>query len=224
MTPRIAAVKVFVMSFIGALLLAAPARADLITLSFAGDVDLSAHGGSASNPFSGFFTWNTASAPFETDGTEGAFYDVIAYQMIFNGIDYTRPIIGDGTGNGLAVFNDAFEPGVGDIDALVFFASLDNAAPGTGNDLLFLGALGDLTHTVFNSTALPTNTGFLPMMTVRLSEWTDEIPGGGSDDDVFLGEGTFTITGTRVVPEPATLVLTAFGLAAALARARRARR
>jgi hypothetical protein len=204
------------------LALASPARAALITLTFEGDVNLSAHGGATSNPFSGFFTWNSDSTPFDS-GSDFAFYDVIAYQMIFNGTDYTRPIIGSGTGNGLAVFNDAFEPGVGDIDALVFFASLDNAAP-SGNDLLFLGALADPTHTVFNSTALPSSTAFLASMTVRLSQWTDEVPGGGEADDIPLGDGTFTITGVRVVPEPATLVLTAFGLAGALARARRARR
>ena len=218
----LAPLRVLIAVVFGLAILASPAQAALITLNFAGNVDLSSHGGAASNPFSGFFTFDSTKAPFAIPRANEADYDVVAYQMIFNGIDYTRPIIGNGTGNGIAVFNDASEDGL-TFDAIAFFASLDNASP-SGNDLLFLGAFGDPTATVFNSTALPTNTDFLAKMTFTVSEWTDEIPGGGEGNDIPLGLGSFTITGARVVPEPATLALTAFGLAGALARRRRARR
>ena len=43
------------------LLLAAPARADLITINFNGQVDLTSEGG-AVYQYSGFFTWNSNTA------------------------------------------------------------------------------------------------------------------------------------------------------------------
>ena len=206
-----------------ALLLAVPAHAAPLTLNISGTVDLSASGGAAVNTFSGFFTWDPADLPFEDDGAGSATYDVIDYSLFFNGVDVTLPIIGDGTGNGISMVDnvDAFEAGVF-VDALVFFAAIEGASP-TGNTLIMAAALIGPVSMFSTAGTLPADLGFLSAVEVRRSFWIDEIPGGDEEDDVFLGPGTLQVEAPGAVPEPATMALTAFGLAGALARARRSK-
>ena len=91
--------RTFIVGLLGSLLLAAPARADLITINFTGSVNLTSEGG-AVYPYSGFFTWNTTASPHETEpGMAG--YPLANYNLIFNGVNVTIPVSPDGNGNDL---------------------------------------------------------------------------------------------------------------------------
>lgn len=207
-----------------ALSLAAGARSAYavpVTLNFSGTADLTDQGLGLST-FSGFFTWESEAAPFEEGEDAGeVVYDVIAYQMIFNGVDYTLPIIGNGTGNGVAVGDNADSLGDGVLrDGLVFFAALP-IFPGFENNLIFAGLLLGPT-TMFDSNALPENLDFLSQVNNPFSIWIEE--GSGEGDDEILTAGTFVATRPTTVPEPSTLALVMLGAAGAIARARRSAR
>jgi hypothetical protein len=189
---------------------AAAAQASPLTLNFSGSLDLSGSGGAADNPFSGFFTWDPAKAPFDSDPPNLAMYEVEASQLIINGID-----IDPALGGGLFVVNDADFFGTGNVDALVFLATIETDA--IIGDKLFIGALSGPTGT-WNTLSLPTDYSFLSQLTTRASALSLEVPFEGDENDILLGIGSFEVT---AVPEPATLTLAALGLAGVFARARR---
>ena len=131
---------------------AASAQAATLTVFFSGNVNLSGMGGPANSPYSGFFTWDPAKTPFETD-PESKLYAVEAYQLILNGVDRTTGF------GGLVVGNDGnLNGGPGDNDALIFLAPLDDNVTingVTGDTLFFMGFLGD--KTAWNTLDLPTD-------------------------------------------------------------------
>ena len=197
---------------------AATAQAALLTLNFSGNVNLSGSGGAASNPFSGFVTWDPATLPISS-GAGYAIYPAVAHQVIWNGVVQDPAL-----GGGLFVFNDANAFGTGNVDALMFASTIEKDAVvnGVTGDKLLIGALvGPVGTNIWNTTSLPTDYSFLSSLTTRFSGLSLEVTdgGGGDEDDVRLGEGSFAVT----VPEPATLMLTALGLAGVVARARRGR-
>ena len=195
---------------------ASVAQAATLTVFFSGSLDLSGMGGASNSPYSGFFTWDPAKTPFETE-PEAKLYEVESYQLILNGVDET-------TGFGaLVVGNDGdLNGGPGDNDALLFLAPLEQNVTidgVTGDTLFVLGFVGD--KTAWNTQSLPTDYSFLSLLPTRFSLVSLEVTGEG--EDVGVGEGgSFAATPTAV-PEPATLTLTALGLAGVVARARRGR-
>lgn len=196
---------------------AASAHAAPLTVSFSGVIDLTASGGAANSPFSGFFTWDPAASPDQIHQPDNASYLIQSYQLILNGVDRT---LGPGKA-GLAVFNDSnLDDDPGDFDGLVFLATRDqNVTIGgiTGHTLFGLAFLGD--KTFWDTLALPSDYAFLKLDRSSLVSLEHSGPG---DDPVVGQGGAFTAT-PAPVPEPATLTLSALGLAGAVARARRVR-
>lgn len=189
---------------------AVAAQASTLTLNFSGSVDLTLSGGTADNPFSGFFTWDPAKTPFESYPPDVSIYEPEAYEVIFNGVP-----VDPSFGAGVFVFNDADAFGVGDVDALMFFAILDSD-PILGDTALLLAFAGDTG--IWDTLSLPSDYSFLSQMWAR-SGMSLEVPDGGDENDISLGRGSLEVT----VPEPATLALTALGLVGLAARARRRR-
>jgi hypothetical protein len=145
---------------------------------------------------------------------------LVSYKLFFDGSDVTQPILGHGVGSGISVFNDSTSaaPAFPVADIFSFYAEfpVGFALPGPSHELLFVGeAIGPTS--MFNSTALPPNLNFLGTAgIVELSGWLDDM---GGNNQTLLKVGTLTPS----VPEPATLTLTALGLAGALVRRRRSR-
>jgi len=198
---------------------AATSQAATLTIVFSGNVNLALMGGPVNSTYSGFFTWDPATAPSQVE-SHATFYAPVSYQLILNGVDRTLP---PGS-SALVVGNDgSLNGGPGDNDALLFLAGLDNdvTIDGVFGDTLFvLGFVGD--KTVWNSESLPTDYSFLSLLSTRFSAVSLEVTGEG--DDVMVGEGRdFVATPGAAVPEPATLTLTAPGLAAVVTRTRRRR-
>jgi len=215
-TGMFTAIRIVLMSAAVLVGVADAAQASLLTLNFSGSVNLTSSGGAAVNPFSGFFTWDPAKAPFQS-GPNLAIYQVEAYQLTFNGV-----VIDTALGGGLFVFNDANAFGTGNVDALMFGATIEKNATVngvTGDKLLILALSGPPNTNIWNTTSLPADYSFITSLTNRFSALSLEVPFGGDDNDVMLGGGTLAVT----VPEPATLALTALGLAGVGARARRGR-
>ena len=200
---------------------AATAQAATLTVFFSGNTNLTGMGGAADTPYSGFFTWDPATLPFQTE-QNAKLYSVESYQLILDGVDRTLGLPG---GAGLVVGNDGdLNGGPGDNDALLFLAGLDNDVTinGVFGDTLFvLGFVGD--KNVWNTESLPTDYGFLSLLPNRFSAVSLAVTGEG--DDVMVGEGgSFAATpAASPVPEPATMTLTALGLAGVVTRARRGR-
>ena len=135
----------------------------------------------------------------------------------------------DGNGNGLLVTNGYDLFGTGPIDAFVFYAFVGRPFNPDGDQFLALAFAGPTT--MFASTTLPTNFNFLTASGAQFyTKQFFEADADGEDQVVFPPQGTIDVISTdpalpptTAVPEPATLTLTAFGLAAVAARARRKR-
>jgi hypothetical protein len=203
--------------------MAAPARADLITIEFVGEIDLTSEGGDLYD-YSGFFTWDTEEPVENTD--DGIFtYALHDYQLTFGGVDVTLPPSPMTIGNGLSVIDDLDPLGTGALDALAFYGFVGRPYDPTG-DLHLNAALAGPT-TMFSSTALPDSLDFLSDVTDKFVfmffEPDAEAVALQSSPGILDARGSFEITGTSVVPapEPATLTLAAISLASALARFRR---
>jgi len=186
---------------------ATTAQASTLTVFFSGSIDLTGMGGPVNSPYSGFFTWDPAKLPIDPDPYT-PIYPVESYQLLLNGVDKT--IGPGGAGAGLVVSNDSdLNGGPGPYDGVAFLAGLDTI----GDAVFVLGFVGD--SNFWNTLSLPTDYSFLslPMRfsIVSLEEGEDEQVGEG---------GPFVAT---PVPEPATLTLTALGLAGVVTRARRGR-
>lgn len=223
---------------LGFVLLASPAQAAVITLDFSGTVDMSSVGGSPLHTFSGSLTWDTAIAAFEPDpfdpAAPEATYDPVSYTLLFDGVDHTAPVIGDGTGSGVTILNDSelLTPGT-PIDGFAFF--LEFPAPfevaGEPGDLILVGALAGPT-TMFATNALPGDLNFLTQITGASSFWLFDPNNAGEAFIEPVGTLIVAIPGGPVfdpgpiapVPEPVTASLLALGLAGGFARLRRARR
>lgn len=72
----------------------------------------------------------------------------------------------------------------------------------------------------WDTLSLPTDYRFLSVLPTSISVVSLEVPGGGDENDIALGWGSFAV---MPVPEPASLTPIAFGLAGVIARARRGR-
>jgi len=185
--------KIAVLSFVALVSMTAPARAaSLITINFAGVVDLTSEGGGL-YPYSGFFTWNTAASPIGSEPGE-ADYALAGYNLTFNGANVTMPVSSNGSANGLVVLNNADPFGTGNLDALAFFAFVGRPFDPTG-DLFLIAALAGPT-TMFGSTALPGSLDFLNQANSRFTAFLFEPD--GQEDELFLEpRGTLNITGHR---------------------------
>ncbi len=194
---------------------AATAQASTLTVFFSGSIDLTGMGGDADNPYSGFFTWDPAKLPFQTE-SNAKLYAVESYQLILNGTDETLGLPG---GAGLVVGNDGeLDGGPGNKDALLFLAGLDTNVTingVTGDTLFILGFVGD--SSFWNTLSLPTDYSFLSMPN-RFSGVSLEVTGEG--EDVGVGEGGSFVATPAPVPEPASVTVTALGLAGVIAFAR----
>jgi hypothetical protein len=228
-------VTVVFIALLGVLLLAAPSQSAPVTLNFSGTVDLSSvDGGLPVHTFSGSVTWDPAALPFETDPTT-AVYDPLSYTLIFDGVDYSAPVIGNGTGSGVIVLNDSdlLTPGTA-FDGVGWFLAFRPPfdVSGQQGDLALVAAMVAPT-TLFGSTALPGDLGFLPQILGMSSFWLFD-PDGAEEDGLIdpVGSLIVSIPGgpsfdpgpISSVPEPTTLALIASGLVGALARTRRTRR
>ena len=221
-------IRTCVACVVGLFLMAAPARADLITIAFEGEIDLTPVGGELYD-YSGFFTWNTAEPVENTD--EGIFtYKLHDYQLTFGGVDVTRPPSPITSGNGVFVVDDLDPLGTGVSDGIGFYGHVGRPYDPSGD--LFLNAVFAGPTTMFSSSALPGNLDFLSDVTDQFVfmyfEPDDDLAlrsNVSSLDTVSLEDirGTLEITETRIVPvpEPTMLTLAAFGLAGAVARCRR---
>ena len=187
---------------------ASTAQAAPLTLNFSGSLDLSG----TDTPFSGSFTWDPAAAPGDIDPPNFAEYDVEAYQLFFDGVEIDTSL-----GAGMFVVNNADFFGTGNIDAFVFGATVEKDAV-NGDKLLVLILSGPAG--VLSGLSLPGDYSFLSLLPDRFAGLSLEVPNGGDENDILLGSGSFEASR---VPEPATLMLSAVGLAGVVARARRGR-
>jgi hypothetical protein len=202
-------IRIFLLG-IAILVATASAQASSLTLNVSGNVDLTTSGGAAINSFSGFFTWDPAALPFETE-PDAKIYPLEAYQFILNGVDKT------GAGCAVFVADDADPFGTGNVDALGFFVVLEQDA--VIGDTLFIGVLSGPTDS-WNTTSLPTDYSFLSLLPTRFSAMSLEVPNEGDANDIRLGTGSLAVS---PVPEPASVTVTALGLATIIACARRSR-
>jgi hypothetical protein len=151
----------------------------------------------------------------------------VSYGLIFNSVDVSAPVIGNGIGSGLTIANDQefIEPGI-PLDGLGFQLQFPSPFPFPGGpgDLILVGLLSGPTS-MFDSTALPASLDFLGQLLASVTIWAGA-PHEGDDCPCPLDvQGALQFTSdTPAVPEPSTISLVALSLVGALARARYVRR
>jgi hypothetical protein len=192
--------------------MAAPARANQITMNFSGTVDFSGVGGAASNTFSGSVTWDPATAPNAT--LPGfAEYAAVSASFTLNSTDISTQIVNPIIGITDSVGGDNFEVDVPFPVCCVLV--------GPGHVLLSFGGILFGPTSMFSSTALPGNLDFLGSVSSSLSGGFVLDAGTNQINKSLKGSFTGTAPATAPVPEPGSFTLTALGLAGAAARYRR---
>ena len=199
-------------------LIAAPAGADTVTLNFSGTVNLSSVGGATSNTFSGSFTWDPSTVPFNyvsLPGEDTAYYLPNAYSFTLNSTNISASTFD-------AVIVVDYHPGV-IADFFVTFDAFDvylGAVGPTSNYLETFGADILTPPGAFGGTSLPGNLNFLGSVSSTDSAW---YTGNGVDLAVSSVQnpkiaGTFTPTIPSVpTPEPSSVILMLTGIGLLLA-------
>jgi hypothetical protein len=200
-------------------LIAAPAGADTVTLNFSGTVNLSSVGGAASNTFSGSFTWDPSTVPFNyvsLPGEDTAYYLPNAYSFTLNSTNISASTFD-------AVIVVDYHPGV-IADFFVTFDAFDvylGSVGATSNYLESFGADILTPPGVFGGTSLPGNLNFLGSASSTDSAWytgTGVDIGDSANVENPKIAGTFTPTIPSVpTPEPSSVILTLVGIALLLA-------
>jgi hypothetical protein len=152
-TTRCVALTVLVVGFVH-LVTPARANAEIVRVTFAGVMDFSGIGGSASVPYSGGFLYDTAIPPFNSGCQNGicyAHYDmtVVAFQMFGISLAPTVASVLIQDNNGSPVFNDFFT-------LTLLFGTNGVVVPGTNRIMDAVGVNATaFPATMFSSTAFP---------------------------------------------------------------------
>ena len=197
-------------TLVGALM-AAPTWATTITFNFSGTVDLSPGGGPSASTFSGSVSWDPTETPFHS-GSVFADYRPAAATFVLNGTDDTSALF-----TGFDEIVVSADPPAASGFAVELFFNPPGVAPGGVGEFV---AEWDGPGTLFTSTALPSDLTFVAQLTPSLT-----FPGGGqfeaSDNSWFADLSSLLPNASAPIPEPATLTLTALGLAGVIGRCRR---
>lgn len=210
---RSLAVRSGVLALCAATFCAAPVGATPVTLDFAGTVDLTPFGGSASNTFNGSVTWDTATLPFFDNGTS-AEYPFETASFFLNSTDLTANI----RPPDLTVLGSLIDvsDGLGDQVTIVFGFS-SPISVGIGPSINGFGGYFLGPQTMLSSRSLP-DLGFLNLARFSFSDFehfmTDPI-----NDPPVGAHGTL-----QAVPEPASLILVATSIGVLASASRNSRR
>ena len=214
---------------LGFLIIAAPARADLITVDLAGTADLSFLGAPSDSTFAASMTWDSAIDPLRVDqmagGTVAAYYQLVSTSFSLNAVDLTNEF----AYSALTVFEEPDGPRppccpARDHLVVELPVSFPYLAVGSGPGRLSLVEmqLSGL-PTMIDSHALPSDASFLNQLTSSSITFFSSYPGGNDPYYVRLSGEVSSVTaseGSSSVPEPGTGALIAVGLTTLLVRRR----